>query len=186
MESARETLFETTSISGWIAEHRPNNLSVRIGKRTFSRFPNNIRYSRGLVEDNKDSSSLIVQSSKSLSVPLRPRNHVDAPCSLMYLIIRKECCRCELEVFPTNEHMEPLAKLGPSLGFELSFCVGGDHASGIGLGGHRPNDNPRHKRRFPNAMPRGCRELDCARKREAVTNPTEDLSLPRLRAFELR
>ena len=97
MATTWETIAKSPSVSRRVAKHTPYDLRLAVGKRTFRRFPYNVRDGRGLIKHDKDPSAFIVKSGEGLGVPLRPRHHVDPPRPFMGAVPSEDCCCCQLK-----------------------------------------------------------------------------------------
>src|SRR5215472_6121226 len=106
-ETSRKTLLETSDITSRVSKYAPNNLSILIGKRTLSCFPNNVRNSASFVEDDQDSPTLVMQTSESLRVPFRPRYHIDAPGPFVFFGVVEYGSGREFEFIFPQEHVKP-------------------------------------------------------------------------------
>src|SRR5690606_3668830 len=78
-----KALSEPALIPCGVSEAAPNDLRVFVRERALGGLPNHIGNCRGLIEDHQNPLALVMQSGERLSVPLRPRHHVDPPSLFM-------------------------------------------------------------------------------------------------------
>src|SRR5213075_3048366 len=116
---AGKALFEPTFREVRVAEHKPETLRVRVRHAAVARIPDTIGNARGLIEDHEQTLALIMQALESDDIMFRPLNHVHAPGALMVGVTGIEGGGGELEKVFGDKEMEPLAELGPGLGFQL-------------------------------------------------------------------
>src|SRR5262249_37449574 len=91
--SSCKTILESSHVARRITKYSPNDFRILVGKGTLSSFPNDVRYSAGLVKEDKNPSPLIVETRKGFSCTLRPRYHINTPSAFTSLVLAEDRCR---------------------------------------------------------------------------------------------
>ena len=98
---------------------------------------------------------------EGFGVGLRPRDHVDAPCTLARGVLRNERRGVQGEVVAGEPaEVEPTAEFGPRLRFKLRLCVRCDHTSAIRISSKGPQDKHGNKSRLAHPVSSGGSELN--------------------------
>jgi hypothetical protein len=95
--AARKAIPKSPTITGWVTECTPDDLSVSIRHCTLGYFPDNIRNLGSFVENQYDTFTMVVETSERCTVLLTPRNHVDPPSLFVFRVDRKASSGSHLE-----------------------------------------------------------------------------------------
>ena len=150
--AAGKAFAEAADIASWVAEHKPDDLGVGVGQSAFGNFPDDVRNSRAFVEDQQQALAFVVESGEGFGV-----SPTKGSC---------RCAKCARAMGPGDQRrgvegeviscepaeIEPLAELGPGLGLELGFSVGGDDSAAVGIGHEGPEGQLGHRCGFGYAV----------------------------------